>query len=177
MRLPRTLPIVFALAALLSLPARAANPDLSGVWKLNLARSFLAGDHAQPNFELTRIIEQRGSGITQTDIAAHAAMMNFPLPDSRTVIQIIFDGREHDAIAPSRFAGIPPGPVAISASWEGGTLVVTEIARELGAECTMRLRYFLAGNGRELIVLVEAHSHIEDREQRLVFDRLPQTRK
>ena len=169
----RKLCLLMALGAAVSLLAAAEKPDLSGTWKLNLTKSFLAGDHPASNYEFTKIIEQRGDHILQTDIVAHAAIMNMPLPDSRTTIQLVCDGQEHDATGPNRFPGMPPVQMKVSAMWQGGTLVVIEKAREFGGASTTHRRYFLSDDGSELIELVEGHNGLQDIEQRLIFEKLP----
>ena len=78
----------------IALHAAAQRSDLSGTWKLNLAKSFMAGDHPSNDYELTTVIENEGAEIKQTDFAKHVSMMNIPLPDLSTTRELIFDGKE-----------------------------------------------------------------------------------
>ncbi len=163
-----------ALCAVMSLSAAAQKPNLSGVWKLNAARSFFAGDHPENNYELTKIFEQRDMQITQTDIVTNATIMNIPLPDSRSTMDLVFDGHEHDASGPNRFPGKSAlAQIKILAVWQGGTLVLIETCRESWGPSATHRRYFLSEDGSELIELVERHSRMEDTEQRLVFEKSP----
>jgi hypothetical protein len=162
-----------ALAAAMTLPAVAQKPNLSGTWKLNLEKSFLAGDHPTKDYELTKIIVQTAGVIKQTDIAVHVGMMNIPMPDSKTTIELATDGREHEVIGGSPFPGMPPVKMKVVSVWQGGTLLVTEAGQSFGGSSSTRRRYFLSDDGAQLIEQIEGHSGIEDTEQRLVFDRQP----
>jgi hypothetical protein len=44
------------LAAMTPLPGLAQKVDLSGTWKLNVAKSFMAGDHPFADYQLTKKI-------------------------------------------------------------------------------------------------------------------------
>ncbi len=164
---------LMALAAAMTIPAAAQMPNFNGTWKLDLAKSFMAGDHPAKDYELTMILAQQGSSIQQTDIAVHVSMMNIPMPDSKTTINLIADGEEHETPGTSPFPGMRAMPMNVSAEWQGGTLVVTETSQSpRGASITHR-RYFLSAYGSQLIELVEGHSGFGDTEQRLIFDKQP----
>jgi hypothetical protein len=162
-----------ALAAAMTLPAVAQKPNLSGTWKLNLEKSFLAGDHPAKDYELTKIIVQTASVIKQTDIAVHVSMMNIPMPDSKTTMELATDGHEHEVIGGSPFPGMPPVKMKVVSEWQGGTLLVTEAGRSFGGSSSTQRRYFLSDDGTQLIEQIEGHSGFGDTEQRLVFDRQP----
>jgi len=149
-----------ALAAAMTLPAVAQKPSLSGTWKLNVEKSFLAGDHPAKDYELT-------------DIAVHVSMMNIPLPDAKTTVELATDGQEHEVTGAASFPGMPPVKMKVVASWQGGTLLVSETGRGFGGLSKTQRRYFVSDDGSQLIELVEGHSGFGDNEQRLVFDKQP----
>ena len=152
------------------LHASAQRSDLSGTWKLNLAKSFMAGDHPSNDYELTTVIENEGAEIKQTDVAKHVSMMNIPLPYSSSNRELIFDGKEHEAKGPSQFPGRPPASITILSVWQGNTLLITESGVGFGGFTTTHRRYYLNDDKTQLIELVESHSGFIDSEQRLVFD-------
>jgi hypothetical protein len=162
---------VLCLVGTISIPAAAQKAGFNGTWKLNLAKSFLAGDHPSTGYELTKVIKQKGGHITMTDVAVHVTMMNIPLPDSTTKLDIEVDGEEHDVQAPPPFPGMPPSTEKVSVVWQGCTLEIRE--RGPGFVGSSKRRYFLSEDGSELIVLVERHSTFQDAEQRLVFEKQP----
>jgi len=162
-----------ALAAAMTLPAVAQKPSLSGTWKLNVEKSFLAGDHPAKDYELTKIIVQSPGVIKQTDIAVHVSMMNIPLPDAKTTVELATDGQEHEVTGAASFPGMPPVKMKVVASWQGGTLLVSETGRGFGGLSKTQRRYFVSDDGSQLIELVEGHSGFGDNEQRLVFDKQP----
>jgi hypothetical protein len=164
---------LMALAVAMTLPAFAQKPNLSGKWKLNLEKSFLAGEHTAKDYELTKFIVQTVGLIKQTDIAVHVSMMNIPMPDSKTTIELAADGREHEVIGGSPFPGMPPVKIKVVSEWQGGTLLVTEAGRSFGGLSTTRRRYFVSDDGSQLIELIEGHNGFGDTEQRLVFDKQP----
>jgi len=160
-----------AIVAAIALPVAAQEVSLSGTWKLNLASSFMAGDHPSPDYELTKVLIQEGRNIRQTDIAKHVSVVNIPLPDSRVSTDLITDGQEHEAEAPGAFPGMPPAKLKVSAEWQGGTLLITERNAGTGSPSFATRRYYLSADGAHLIELVEAHNSFGDSEQRLIFDK------
>jgi hypothetical protein len=159
------------LATAMTLSAAAQQANLSGTWKLNMAASFLAGDHPSPDYEFTKVLVQGDRTIHQTDIATHVAMMNIPLPDTKVETELTPDGQEHDAETPPPFPGMPPAHLKVSAEWQGNNLLVTERSAGAGRLSFTQRRYFLSNDGSHLIELVEAHNAFGDTEQRLVFDK------
>jgi hypothetical protein len=172
MRLSKTWAMV-ALATAIALPAAAQKPDLSGTWKLNVQKSFLAGDHPDKDYGLTKIIALKDGALEMTDIAVHVSMMNIPMPDSKTVLELVADGKEHDATGASPFPGLPPTQLKVVVEWQGGTLLVTETGRGFGGQSTTQRRYYLSDDGTQLIELVEGHTGYGDTAQRLIFDKQP----
>lgn len=162
-----------ALATTIALPAAAQKPDLSGTWKLNTQKSFMAGDHPDKDYWLTKIIVLKDGALEMTDIAVHVSMMNIPMPDAKTVVELVADGKGHDATGASPFPGLPPTQLRVVVEWQGGTLLVTESGRGFGGASTTQRRYFLSDDGSQLIELVEGHSGFGDTEQRLIFDKQP----
>jgi len=164
---------LLALAAGMAIPAAAQKTDLSGTWKLNLQKSFLAGDHPAKDYEFTKVFAQQAGVVKQTDIARHVSMMNIPLPDSNITSELVADGKEHEITTPAPFPGMPPGKMKVVAEWQGGTLLVTETGQSFGGRSSLRRRYFLSDDGSQLIEVVEGHNGFGDTEQRLIFDKQP----
>jgi hypothetical protein len=100
-------------------------------------------------------------------------MMNIPMPDSKTTIELSTNGREHEVIGGSPFPGMPPAKMKVVSEWQGDTLLVNEVGRSFGGLSSTQRRYFLSEDGSQLIELIEGHSGFGDTEQRLVFDRQP----
>lgn len=161
------------LVAASSIPAIAQKADFSGRWKLNLARSFMAGDHPAADYALTKIIVQNGSSIKQTDVVVHRAMMNIPMPDSQITMEFLVDGQAHDIQGPSVFPGMPPSQLKVTAAWQGCTLLVTEVGQGFGGASTTERRFFQSEDGKQLIELLESHTGFGDTEQKLIFDKQP----
>ena len=161
--------ILMLLAGIAATSATAQNKDLSGTWNLNVAKSFMGGDHPSSDYRLTRKIEQKDGAISITDSSIHASIVNIPLPDSTTTMEFAADGKEHDIKLPPPFPGMPAMPAKLSAVWQGCTLEIRKLTAGFGGSAKERL--FLSEDGLQLIVLVEQHSTYSDSEQRLVFDK------
>ena len=162
---------VMMLTALTTLAAQAQKANLNGTWKLNLARSFMGGDHPFSDYQLTKKIEQKGDAISITDIAVHNSVVNIPLPDSTSTMEVAVDGREHEVQLPPPFPGRPPAKAQVTAIWLGCTLELRQVTAGLANYAIHRL--FLSEDGSQLIDLVEQHSGYGDSEQRLVFEKAP----
>lgn len=163
---------LFALIVLgvLTLPASAQQVNLSGTWKLNLAKSFLAGDHPMPGYTLTKTIEQRGAKVTITDASVHDSMFGMTLPNSTVTSEYADGAKGRKSTGPCPF-GIPPAEVEFSAEWQGGTFLITEVGGCFGVAATTERRYFLSRDGSQLIELIVGHATTGDTEQRLVFEK------
>src|SRR5579862_2228431 len=161
--------ILIMLAA--SAMAQAQRANLSGTWKLNVEKSFMGGDHPFSNYELTKKIVQNDSTIAITDIAVHPNVVNIPLPDSTSTLELALDGKEHEVQLPSTFPGSTPPKARVTAMWQGCTLEVEEFIAGFANYSKQRL--FLSEDGSELIDLVEQHANYGDAEQRLVFEKAP----
>ena len=157
--------------ATLTLAAQAQKANFNGTWKLNLARSFMGGDHPFSDYQLTKKIEQKGDAISITDIAVHNSVVNIPLPDSTSTMEVAVDGREHEVQLPPPFPGRPPAKAQVTATWLGCTLELRQVTAGLANYAIHRL--FLSEDGSQLIDLVEQHSGYGDSEQRLVFEKAP----
>ena len=158
-------------AAVTSLAAHSQKANLSGTWKLSVAKSFMGSDHPFPEYQLTRKIEQKSDTVSITDNSVHNSVVNIPLPDSTTRIEVVADGKEHELELPAPFPGRPPAKAQVTASWQGATLELRQITSGLANYAKHRL--FLSDDGSQLIDLVEQHSIFGDSEQRLVFDKAP----
>jgi hypothetical protein len=163
--------IVMMFAAVTSLAAHSQQANLNGTWKLNVAKSSMGGDHPFPEYELTRKIEQKGDTVSITDASVHNSVVNIPLPDSTTKMEVAADGKEHEVKLPPPFPGMPPANAQVTATWQGRTLELRQITSGLANYAKRRL--FLSDDGSQLIDLVETHSTFGDSEQRLVFDKTP----
>lgn len=162
---------VILLASATALAAQAQRPNLSGTWKLSVAKSFMGGDHPYPDYALTRTIEQKGDAISITDASVHNSVVNIPLPDSTTTTSVTADGKEHKVTRPAGSPGAPPLKSEVTAEWQGATLEVRRIVS--GFADYSKHRLFLSEDGSQLIELVEQHTMYGDGEQRLVFDKAP----
>jgi hypothetical protein len=163
--------IAIMLAALAPFAAHAQKANLSGTWKLNVAKSFMGMEHPFSDYQLTKKIEQGGDTITITDASIHNSSVNIPLPDSTTTMQVATDGTEHEVHMPSGNRRQAASVMKVIATWQGETLELVEVVSGLANMTKHRL--FLSEDGSQLIELVEGHNIYGDSEQRLVFDRLP----
>lgn len=157
------------LVGAMALAAQAQRPNLSGTWKLSVAKSFMGGDHPFGDYALTRTIAQKGDEISMTDASVHNSVVNIPLPDSTRTMEVAADGKEHEVTMAAGFPGMPASKAAVTAEWQGGTLSVVQIVS--GFANYSKHRLFLSEDGAQLIELVEQHSIYGDEEQRLVFER------
>jgi hypothetical protein len=155
--------------AALALPACAQKTDLSGTWKLNLAKSFMATEHPASNYQLTRVIEQKEGHIVISDSAVNKKILNIPVPDATTRLEIAFDGKEQEIQVPGFLPFLPPVKEYLTAQWQGGTLDLQE--REVNGAGYAERRLFLSEDGSELIVLVRRRDTYSEIEQRMVFDK------
>jgi hypothetical protein len=161
---------LLALTGLLTLPLPAQQMNLSGSWKINLAKSALAGDHPLPGYELRKEIEQKGSKFVISDSTVHASMFGMPIPDSTVTNEYVSGEKMRRSSGPCPF-GIPPSEIQIAAEQQGGTLLITEVGGCFGIAATTERRYFLSADGAQLNELINSRSSFGDTEQRLVFDR------
>ena len=149
----------------------AQRTNFSGTWKFNLQKSLLGNEHRADDYQLTKTIEQKDDQIKQTDVAVHVSIMNIPLPDSTTTLELATDGKEHDMRGAALFPGMPTPLIKVSAVWQGNTLSIREISQPADAASKTYRRYFLSEDGSELNELIEGHTGFGDTEQHLVFDR------
>jgi hypothetical protein len=161
--------IVFAA---LSLPvAHAQNASLSGTWRLNVAKSFMGQEHPFSNYEFTKKIQQTGESISIAETGFHNSVVNVPLPDSKTAMQVSTDGKEHEVHMSTGNASQPESVLHVTATWQAGTLELVQ--NVMGLANMTKHRLFLSNDGSQLVDLVEGHNIYGDSEQRLVFDKLP----
>jgi hypothetical protein len=161
--------MAFIVPAIVRPMAQSAN--FSGTWKLNIQKGFLGNEHRTDDYQLTKTIEQKGDQIKQTDVALHVSIMNIPLPDSTTTLELAIDGKEHDMRGAAFFPGIPTPFIKVSAVWQGNTLSIREISQPADAASETYRRFFLSDDGSELNELIEGHTGFGDTEQHLVFER------
>ena len=163
--------LAFTLAGLASLAAQAQKANLSGTWRLNVAKSYMGQEHPFSNYEFTKKIELTGENITINETGIHNSVVNVPLPDSKTSMHVAADGKEHEVHMSTGNPRQPESVLHVTATWQAGTLELVQIVSGL-ANMT-RHRLFLSDDGSQLIDLVEGHNIYGDSEQRLVFDKLP----
>jgi hypothetical protein len=149
--------------------ALAQEVNLTGTWKLNLAKSFLGADHQSAGYELTKTIAQKNGVVSITDATRNATVVNIPLPDSQITTEIAVDGKEHQVKLATGFPGMPSTIGTAVANWQGCTLEIRQLGT--GFLGSKKQRLYLSKDGAELIVLVETHSTFADSERRLVFDK------
>ena len=149
----------------------AQKANFSGTWKLNVEKSFLGNEHRTAEYQLTKTIDQKDDLIKQTDVAVHVSIMNIPLPDSTTTLELATDGKPHEMRGAAFFPGMPTPLIKVSAVWQGNTLSIREISRPADPASKTYRRYFLSDDGSELNELIEGHTGFGDTEQHLVFDR------
>jgi hypothetical protein len=149
----------------------AQKANFSGTWKLNVEKSFLGNEHRAADYQLTKTIEQKEDQIKQTDVAVHVSIMNIPLPDSTTTLELATDGKAHDKRGAAVFPGMPTPLIKVSAVWQGNMLYIRESSQPENAASKTYRRFFLSDDGTELNELVEGHTGFGDTEQHLVFDR------
>jgi hypothetical protein len=166
----KTFCIAVVLAVLSSLAAQAQKANLSGTWRLNVAKSFMGQEHPFSNYEFTRKIQQSGESISIAETGIHNSVVNVPLPDSNTAMQVTADGNEHEVHMSTGNPSQPESVLHVTATWQAGTLELVQIV--LGLANMTKHRLFLSDDGSQLIDLVEGHNIYGDSEQRLVFDKL-----
>jgi hypothetical protein len=167
----RRLYTAMILAALAPLAAHAQKANLSGTWRLNVAKSFMGQEHPFSDYEFTKKIELNGDNISVTETGIHNSVVNVPLPDSKTAMQVTTDGKQHEVHISSSSGNQQDSLVRVTATWQGNTL---ELVQNVSGLANMtKHRLFLSDDGSQLIDLVEGHNIYGDSEQRLVFDKLP----
>jgi|GEM_PF-3196767 hypothetical protein len=158
------------LAAIPSLAAHAQNANLSGTWKLNVARSFMGQEHPFADYDFTKKIELNSAVVSITDTALHNSTVNVPLPDTTTSLQVATDGKEHEIQLTTVAGRQSVSTIRASAEWQGNNLQVVQFASGLANMTKHRL--YLSADGLQLIDHVESYNIYGDTEQRLVFDKI-----
>ena len=105
-----------------------------------------------------------------TDASVHNSVVNIPLPDATTKMELTADGKEHLVTLPG-FPWYASVEAAVRAEWQGGTLELVQTISGFANYAKHRL--FMVADGAQLIDLVEQHSGYGDAEQRLVFEKAP----
>jgi hypothetical protein len=162
--------IAVAIAALSSLAVQAQKANLNGTWRLNVAKSFMGQEHPFSNYEFTKKIEQTGENISIVETGFHNSVVNVPLPDSKTAMQVSTDGKEHEVHMSTGIPSQPESVLHVTATWQASTLELVQ--NVMGLANMTKHRLFLSDDGSQLIDMVEGHNIYGDSEQRLVFDKL-----
>ena len=162
--MPRTITIaLLAVLCFCNCMEAQDRPDLSGTWKLNLAKSDY-GDTPGPSSR-TDTIEQRGESISEGVVSVYRNK-----PQSYT-LAFSTDGQK--TILPSGVR-VNIGSTtlkSISASWQGSSLVVTEILNFQDSVLPAKNTYTLSGDGSTLTIAVSLGGG--DTAFQYVFDRVP----
>lgn len=148
------------------------NVDLSGTWRLNLAKSFLGNEHPAPGYELVWKLEQSGHGILMTEIARNRSIVNIPLPNSTQTTEYVLDGRERNVVRPGIFPGMPKRTIGIRSEWQGGTVWIEERSEPNSNNFISHRRIFLSEDSSHLIEIYTTQAIFGDSEQRRVFERV-----
>jgi len=159
--------LIFGMAA----AAVAQQAALNGQWRLNQAKSFLAGDHPPADYVLVLGVKIAGDSMELVTTAQNAGDAMYGLPRSKSKIDTPIDGKPHEASQPGFLPGMPETPITIRAEWQGETLLVEQTGGGFGGVTRTRRRFFVSGEQKRLVELVESHSTFGDSEQRLVFDK------
>jgi hypothetical protein len=139
-------------------PAAAAPSNLSGTWKLNIAKSdFGAG---QPPASQVDTIEMNGVSCKVTTDQKGGFMGDMTLVDTFTT-----DGKE------STWAGMGGSEVKGTAHWDGNTLVVDAKTSFQGSDVTIKDTYTLSADGKTLNVTSHAGTSMGDFDSKMAFDK------
>jgi hypothetical protein len=162
--MPRTITIVFiAVLCFCNCMEAQDKPDLSGTWKLNLAKSDY-GDTPGPS-RRTDTIEQRGETISESVVSEYR---NKP---QRYTLAFSTDGKKKIFSSDARVNVGSTTLRSISASWQGRSLVVTEILNFQDFDLPAENTYTLSGDGSTLTIAVSLGGG--DTAFQFVFDRVP----
>ncbi len=156
--------IAFALAALLCSGGRIARgqgtQDLTGTWKLNLARSDYA-DMPGPS-DRTDTIEQRGGEITESVVSkTRNRVQRYTMTFSTDGLQTVLP------------PGVDTGFVdlkSVSASWRGQMLIMTQVLDFQGDALSAKNIYTLSEDGKTLTIAVSLNGGGSS--AKYVFDRV-----
>lgn len=159
------------LAALFAIRAAAvAQPSgFNGTWKLDLAQSFLAGDHPRPGYELTKVVEVKSATATViTEIAIHPNLFGSTMPDTKTTTEHAV-GTTVNKMSGACIFGMPPQAMTVTSEWQGGTLLITARGGCFGPGTVEERRFFLSLDGKQMTELVVSHQTTGDSEQKYVY--------
>ncbi|HTP87236.1 MAG TPA: hypothetical protein VMJ34_09810 [Bryobacteraceae bacterium] len=141
---------------LLFVPLMAADPDYSGIWKLNPKESDLRSTN-EPNVTTLRI-EQRGNRIHCTAIpegGGAAVSWDYTLDQKDAKYKI------GDTSRNSRL------------KWEGNALLVNTLVSARNNTYTVMDRWKMSKDGRTLTIHREIESLAGEREELLVYEKQP----
>jgi hypothetical protein len=135
----------------------AQTPNLTGVWKANVAKSKFEGP---PPSEYLEIIDQQGSKITEKIgmFGGHG--------EQRAEYTYNTDGKP----SMNSFHGLP---MRVQASWNGGVLALD--AKVAGRPATISEKYALSSDGNTLTVSQSMTGDGKTMEQTLVLEKQPES--
>jgi hypothetical protein len=135
-----------------------SHPDLSGTWKLDIAKSdFGAG---QPPASQVDTIVMNGTSCKVTTDQKGGFMGDTNYSESFTT-----DGKE------STWSGMGGSEVKGTAQWEGNTLIVNAKTSFQGSDVTIKDTYTLSEDGKTLHLTSHAGTPMGDFDSKMVFDK------
>jgi hypothetical protein len=147
-----------AAGAAMSSGGSGAHPNLSGTWKLNIAKSNFGQipppgsqtdtiDHTEPS---VKIVEDQKGGM---------------MGDMNLTTAISTDG------TPTTSAGMGGAAVASTAHWDGATLVVNSKTKFQDADITIKDTYTLSADGKTLTEVTHIESSMGNFDTTSVYDK------
>lgn len=144
--------VFFAAAGLL-----AAEPDLSGTWRLNLEKSDF-GSAPRPGAVVTKIRQRGGELAAESTANGRVSQYRWTL-DGKESVNVI-GGNEVKAVA----------------GWRGPILQVRSKVTAQGRALSMTDQYSLSADGREMTVFRTISGPQGEVEQRYVYDKDPSSK-
>jgi len=144
--------------------AQVPPPNLTGKWKLNVAKSEF-GSIPGPDSRTDEIV-QNGQEIKQS-VASEG-----PQGKQDYTLSLTADGKERPVPADSSMAHIGQLTMQkVAASWDGSTLAVAESMRFQDTDVQVTNRYDLSPDGAVLTITSHVASSMGEMVRKLVFDR------
>ncbi len=141
----------------------ASRPDLTGVWKLNVAQSDFG--QVPPPRQQSESILQAGE-----ELAISITLEREEMKQNYT-LRFRAGGTPSPLAAGSFPDDAPFRIVSVKGEWQGQTLVVTEAVSFQGSEGTLTVRYTLSANGKTLTKLTHVVMNAGEFDTRTVYDK------
>jgi hypothetical protein len=150
------LTIFFAVMAL-ALPSLAETPNLTGTWKLNVAKSDF-GQIPPPASEIQTMVDTEPSIKITTDQKGGMA------GDTTTVMNLTTDGKEVTWTSSG-------AEVKSTAHWEGKSLIVNSKTSFQGSDISIKAVYILSDYGKTLNIGVQYVTGMGNFDLKAVYDK------